>query len=82
MTQQITNLAERGAVSQHLGGQPMAKLVGSGGGGLDAGAFERMPNDGPYAARPNKSANRGFGAQKYAATGATRPPPPQIPSGI
>ncbi len=56
----------------------MAKLMCSRGGGIDAGALERMANDRPDATRPQKAADRGFGAQKYAAAGATRSSMPQI----
>jgi hypothetical protein len=40
MTQQLTNLTERGTPAQHLAGQSMTKLMGSFGWGLNSGAFE------------------------------------------
>jgi hypothetical protein len=36
MTQYLTDLAQRCAMTQHLGGQPMAELMGSGCGSSDA----------------------------------------------
>ena len=47
MTEQITDLAERSASAQHLRGQPMAKLMRSQGGGIDAAALQAMPHDRP-----------------------------------
>ena len=78
MTQQLADLAERGAVAQHLGGQSMAKLMCSCGRGVNAGALKRMPNDRSNATWAAKAADRGFGAQKYAATVATWSSVPQI----
>ena len=69
MPQQLSNLAQRSALAQHLGGQSMAKLVCPFGRGVDAGTFERMPNQGANATRPAKGADRGFSAQEYAAAG-------------
>ena len=45
MTQHFTNLGQRCAVAQHLGGKPVAKLMRTLGGRNDAGAFECMPNE-------------------------------------
>ena len=58
MTQHLADLAERGAVAQHLGGQSMAKLMGARGGRIDAGALERMPNDRSNATGTAKAADR------------------------
>ena len=70
MTQHVANLAERGAVAQHLGGQPMAKLVCSVSRRIDAGTLERMTHDGADTTGTSKAANGGLGPQKYTPTGA------------
>ena len=64
MAQQLANFAQRGTLAQHLGGQAVTKLMGSFGGGINAGALERMPNDGSNATRSPKAADRGFARAK------------------
>jgi len=57
-------------MAQHLGRQRVAKLMGAGRRGLDAGALERMPNDRSNCTRAQKSADGSFTAQKHTATSA------------
>ena len=56
----------------------MPKLMGSVSGSINAGTLEAMPNDRSNATGPSKTADGGFGAQKYAPTGTLRPSTPQI----
>src|SRR5207247_4900939 len=56
----------------------MAKLMGSGGGRLDPGTQQCMANDRADGTLSQKAAVRGFGAQKYATTGAAGSSVPQI----
>ena len=46
MPQNLADFAQRGAVAQHLRRQPVAKLMGTCRGRVDASAQKRMPNDG------------------------------------
>ena len=46
MPQDLADLGQRGAVPQHVGRQPVAKLVRSLRRRRDPGALQRMPNDG------------------------------------
>ena len=70
MTQQLADLAQRGAMTQHLGGQSMAKLMGSCGGRIDAGTQECVTNDRSDGTRTEKATDGSSGAQKHAPTGA------------
>lgn len=54
MPQQLTDLAQRGAVTQHLGGQSMTELMGSCGGRINTRTQERVPNDRSNSTRPRK----------------------------
>lgn len=62
MSQQLADLAQRGAVTQHLGGQSMTELMGSCGGRIDTRTQERVPNDRSKGARTEKAAEGSFGA--------------------
>ena len=73
MSQYLADFGQRSAVAQHLGRQPVAKLMGTRCRGLDAGAPERMPNDRSYGTLAEKSADGSSAAQKHATAGATRP---------
>ena len=44
VTQHVANLAERGALAHHLGGQAVTKLVTAARRRVDSGTFERMAN--------------------------------------
>jgi hypothetical protein len=61
MTQQLADLTERGALTQHLGGQSMAKLMCSVSRRIYSGALEGMPNNRSNATGTLKAADRGFG---------------------
>ena len=44
MAQHVADLAERGTLAHHLGGQTVTKLVSTARRRVDSGAFERMAN--------------------------------------
>ena len=46
MTQQLTDLSQRGALAQHLGGYRVPQQVGPMVGRIQSGARERTPHDG------------------------------------
>ena len=46
MTQQLTDLSQRGALAQHLGGYRVPQQVGTMVGRIQSGARERTPHDG------------------------------------
>jgi len=81
MPQQLSNLAQRSALAEHLSGQSMTKLVRPFGCGVNAGTFEGMSNDGSNRARPEKGTDRCFGTQEYAPTTADGPSVPQVSGG-
>src|SRR5262249_32677617 len=60
MTQDLADLTERGALTQHLGGQCMAKLMCSVSGCVYSGALDGVPNNRSNAAGTLKAADRGF----------------------
>jgi hypothetical protein len=62
MTEQLADLAERGAMAQHLARQSMAELMGAKGGCSGTGTQECVTNDCAHSAWPEKSANRSRGA--------------------
>jgi hypothetical protein len=62
MPQQLADLAQGGAVTQHLGGQSMTELMGSRGGRIDTGTLERVPNDRSNGTRTEKAAEGSSGA--------------------
>jgi hypothetical protein len=64
MTQQLTDLTERGALTQHLGRQSMTKLMGSVGGRGYFGALERVSDNGSHTTGALKTAKRRFGTQE------------------
>jgi hypothetical protein len=45
VTQQLTDLTKRGALTQHLGGQSMPKLMGSESRSINTGPLKAMPYD-------------------------------------
>ena len=62
MSQQLADLAQRGAVTQHLGGQSMPELMGSCGGRIDTRTQERVPNDCSNGTRTEKAPEGSSGA--------------------
>ena len=78
MPQHIADFGQRGAVTQHLTRQAVAKLMRTRRRGLDASAPERMPNDRSYGTLTQESADRSPSAQKHTTTGAARPPVSQV----
>ncbi len=72
MPQYLADFSQRGAVAQHLGRQPVAKLMGARSRGVNAGTLERMPNDRSDGTLTQKAADGCFAAQKHATTGAAR----------
>jgi hypothetical protein len=78
MPQQLSNLAQRSALAEHLSSQSMTKLVRPFGSSVNAGTFERMSNDGSNPTRPEKGSDRRFGTQEYTPTAACGPSVPQI----
>jgi hypothetical protein len=78
MPQQLSNLAQRSALAEHLSSQSMTKLVRPFGSGVYACTFERMSNDGSNPTRPEKGADRRFGTQEYAPTATGGSSVPQV----
>ena len=62
MPQQLADLAQRGAVTQHLGGQSMTELMGSCGRRIDTRTQERVPNDRSNGTRTEKAPEGSSGA--------------------
>ncbi len=60
MTQHLADLAERGSMAQHLGGQAMAELMGTQRGRVDASALNRMPDEGADARLSTKACDGGL----------------------
>jgi hypothetical protein len=78
VAQQFADLREGGTLAQHLRGQSMTKLMGTGGGCLDPGTQECTTNDCSYGALTQKSAKRSSGAQKHPTAAATGSSVPKI----
>jgi hypothetical protein len=78
MTQQRTDLGERGAMTQHLSGQSVAKLMCPVSRRINPSTLKAMTNDRTTATGALKAANRSSDAKKYATAAAQWPSTPQV----